>query len=305
MTKSHMILLGLAVAAVLAACASDQAAPNHGAAADVNRQMTPYIDYGANPQASDDLRHTNTYGFWKDRAHLDPKLAADKAQQWKTNWKFMDPPFDDSMHGGHLALDRGEALFKKLNAKGDFAACLGATGGRLEGVRLNYPKWDAASREIVGLEAQIERCAKAQGAQLDNGSYDNSAVSVYVTSFSNGLPFKLDVTQGPLKEAFERGRKLFHTRAGWTNFSCATCHTTIVGQSLRGQVPTTHYADVPHWPTYRTKDELQSLHVRFAECNRNGGVQPLKIGSKEYHDLEVFMSALSRGYPVAVPSARD
>jgi sulfur-oxidizing protein SoxA len=45
--------------------------------------------------------------------------------------------------------------------------------------------------------------------------------------------------------------------------------------------------------------------VRFTECNRNGGTQPLKIGSPEYNDLEVFMTALSNGYPVASPSQRD
>jgi sulfur-oxidizing protein SoxA len=50
---------------------------------------------------------------------------------------------------------------------------------------------------------------------------------------------------------------------------------------------------------------VQSLHVRFTECNRNAGVQPLKIGSKEYTDIEVFMTALSNGYPVAMPSTRD
>lgn len=269
------------------------------------REYTQYIDYGKSPKASDDVKHTATWTYWKDRAKLDPKRVSSSEEQWTTNWKFMDPPYDGSLHGGHEALDRGEEIFKQLNTKGTFAACLGAKRGDLKGLRLQYPQYRKDMQGIVGLEAMIEHCAAKQGMKLENGSYDNTAVSVYITSFSNGMPIKIDVTKGPMKDAFERGKKLFHTKAGWTNFSCATCHVSVVGKRLRGQTPTTHYGDIAHWPTYRTKDELQSLHVRFTECNRNSGVQPLKVGSQEYTDIEVFLTALSNGYPVAVPSARD
>lgn len=271
----------------------------------VYREYTGYIDYGKSPKASDDARHTGTWEHWKDRAKLDEKRAASVADQWTTNWKFMDPPFDDSLHGGHEAQERGEELYKQLNANGRFATCMGAKRGDLKGLRLQYPQYNRTMKRVVGMEQMIEHCAQQQGVKLENGSYDNTAVSVYITAFSNGMPLKIDVTRGPLKDSFERGKKLFHTKAGWTNFSCATCHVSIVGRSLRGQTPTTHYGDIAHWPTYRTKDELQSLHVRFAECNRNAGVQPIKIGSQEYTDIEVFMTALSNDYPVAVPSARD
>jgi len=269
------------------------------------REMTPYIDYGKSPKASDDARHTNTYQYWKDNKKIDPQRADSLTEFWTVNWKYRDAPYNDSLHGGHEAMDRGEALYKQLNADGKFATCLGAKKGDLKGLRLTYPRFDKEMGGIIGLEAKIESCAAKQGMKLENGSYDNSAVSVYVTSFSNGMPINIDVTKEPMKSAFERGKKLFHTKAGWTNFSCATCHVSLVGKKLRGQTPTTHYGDIGHWPTWRTKDELQSLHVRFTECNRNAGVQPLKIGSPEYNDLEVFMTALSNGAPVTVPSTRD
>jgi sulfur-oxidizing protein SoxA len=274
-------------------------------AEEVYRDMTPYIDYGSNPQASDDARHTNTYQHWKDNAKIDPERANSATEFWTVNWKYKDAPFNDTLHGGHDAQDRGEELYTQLNAKGQFAACLGAKKGELKGLRLQYPQYRADMKRVVGLEAMIERCADKQGTKLANGSYDNSAVSIYITAFSNGMPLKIDVSKGPLKQSFENGKRLFHTKAGWTNFSCATCHVSVVGKNLRGQTPTTHYGDVAHWPTWRTKDELQSLHVRFTECNRNAGVQPLQLGSKEYTDIEVFMSALSNGYPVVNPSQRD
>lgn len=269
------------------------------------RDMTPYIDYGSKPQASDDNRHTNTYQYWKDNAKIDAERASSLNEFWTVNWKYKDPPFNDTLHGGHDAQDRGAELYQQLNAKGQFAACLGAKKGELKGLRLQYPQYRKDMKQVVGLEAMIEHCADKQGMKLANGSYDNSAVSVYITAFSNGMPMKIDVSKGPMKESFEKGKQLFHTKAGWTNFSCATCHVSVVGKNLRGQTPTTHYGDVAHWPTWRTKDELQSLQVRFTECNRNAGIQPLQVGSKEYTDIEVFMTALSNGYPVVNPSQRD
>lgn len=275
------------------------------AADGVYREYTPFLDYGTQPKAADDARHTNTYQYWKDPNRIDTDRAYGATTAWTVNWKFKDPPFNDSLHGGHEAQARGEELYKKLNANGEFARCMGARNGDLKGLRLTYPRYDEDMKRIVGMEARIEYCAAKQGMKLENGSYDNSAVSIYIGSFSNGMPINLDVTREPMKSAFERGKKLFHMKAGWTNFSCATCHVSLVGKNLRGQNPTTHYGDAAHWPTWRGKDELQSLHVRFTECNRNSGVQPLKIGSQDYTDLEVFLTALSNGYPVVLPSTRD
>lgn len=294
------LLLTTAAALIATACAT-VGTPSLQA----YRDYTPFLNYGNDPKVSDDAHFTNTYQYWKDNAHIDPKRADDLHEFWTVNWKYMDPPFNDTLHGGHEAQDRGEALFRQLDTGGEFSRCLGATDGGLKGLRLQYPRFDGESGRVIGLEAKIESCARKQGMTLENGSYDNSAVSVYIASFSNGMPIHIDVSRGPLKTSFENGEKLFHMKAGWTNFSCASCHVSLVGKKLRGQTPTTMYGDAAHWPTWRSKDELQSLHVRFTECNRNAGVQPLKIGSQEYTDLEVFLTALSNGYPVVAPSMRN
>jgi sulfur-oxidizing protein SoxA len=305
----------LAAAALLAGCAmhgstgtnstSAGSKPTLGAAPDQGyRDVVPMLDW--KPHVTGDLELSNTYPHWKDRKTLDPKMVASLQDQWKTNWKFMDPSYDQSLHGGYIALDRGKALFAELDKGGSFAACLGAKGGDLRGLRANhYPHFNDKLGRVVGLEEMIEVCSRAAGRPLLQGSYDNSAVSLHVASFSNGMPIQLDVSSGPLKDAFERGRERFHVRVGSNNFACASCHTAAIGSSLRGQKLTTPYGDAAHWPTYRTKGELQALHVRFSECNRNAGTQPLRPGSPAYTDIEVFLTALSNGYPVDVPSSRD
>lgn len=275
-----------------------------GAADPVYREMAlPMENYA--PHVSGDRQFSNTYPLWKHRDKLDWRLAGNPDENWRLNWKFMDPPFNGAVHGGHFALERGESLFEYLNRAGRFATCLGARGGKLKGLRAGYPRYDPELKRVVGLEEKIQICGAHEGQVLENGSYDNSAISLYLASLSNGLPIRIEVGKGPLKEAFERGRKLYHTRVGRLNFACASCHIHNTGKHVRGTTITTPFGDAAHFPVYRTKYELQSLQLRFMECNLDTGTQPLLPGSAAYTDLEVFLTALSNGYPIAVPSERD
>ncbi len=273
------------------------------AASDAHREYDAMETY--EPHVRGDERLSGTYKHWANPGKLDWRLAGNPEENWKLNWKFMDPPFNAAVHGGHFALERGEVLFRELNARGSFARCLGPGKAGLKGLRAAYPRYRADLKRIAGLEEVIEVCAAREGRVLQNGSYDNSAVSLFVASKSNGMPMRLDVGKGVLRDAFERGRKLFHTRAGKLHLACSSCHTHKVGLQLRGSVITTPYGDVVHYPVYRTRYFLQSLHLRFAECNLDTRTQPLVPGSRAYTDLEVFLTALSNGYPVTVPSERD
>lgn len=267
------------------------------------REYEPFERY--EPLVSGDLLLSGTYQHWKDPANLDFRMAGNPDENWKLNWKFMDPPFNQAVHGGHFAVDRGEKLFKQLNVYGSFAVCLSDRSSSLQNLRAGHPRWRADLGRVAGLEEVIEHCGAKQGRVLQNGSYDNSAISIYLASLGNGQPINIDVSKGPMHEAYERGRRLFHTKAGAFNFSCASCHTHNIGKRLRGNVITTIYGDAAHYPVYRTQYMLQSLQLRFAECNLDTRTQPLRPGSQPYTDLEVFVTALTNGYPISVPAERD
>ncbi len=273
------------------------------AAPEPYREYEPMERY--QPSVDGDKKFSNTYRFWKDRAKLNPEMAGNPDEFWRLNWKFMDPPFNQAVHGGHFALDHGEERYNSLNRSGSFATCLGARKGELKGLRVTYPRYRADLGHVAGLEEVIQYCAEKEGVVMENGSYENSAVSLFIASKSLGMPMRIDVSKGPLKAAFERGRKLFHTKSGRLNFACASCHIHNIGKHLRGNTVTTPFGDVTHFPVYRTRYMLQSLHLRMTECQLDTGAQPLRPGSSAYTDLEVFLSALSNGYPVAVPSERD
>ncbi len=257
------------------------------------------------PDVKGDARFSDTYRYWKDRSRLDPAMAGNPDEYWKLNWKFMDPPFNQAIHGGHFAMDHGETRFMSLNRTHSFARCLGAGKQGLKGLRAGYPRYVARLGRVAGLEEMIEHCAAKEGVVMQNGSYDNSAVALYIASHSNGMPIRIQVSKGPMRQAFERGRLLYHTRSGRQNFACASCHVHNTGKHLRGNNITTPFGDASHYPVYRTRYELQSLHLRMIECQLDTGAQPLLPGSRAYTDLEVFLTALSNGYPVAVPTERD
>ena len=257
-----------------------------------------------------DVGFSDTIQYWRDEAALERSagLAEKPAEQWKLNWKHMDLDRIE-LHPGHLAVDEGEALVKKLAAReAAFLTCLGEGSADLKGKAAAYPKFDAALGRIVTVEGRIEQCAKgALNEEIRQGSPASNKISVYFKSLSAGQPIKVDLAEAKVMEAYRRGEELFYRKTGQLNFACASCHVpgSIMGHKLRGETPTTPFGDAAHYPTYRTPvGALESIHERFARCHGQMRTQGLKPGDPAYVDLEVFVSVLSNGYPVSVPSAR-
>lgn len=257
-----------------------------------------------------DVGFSDTIRYWRTEADLERHagLAEKPAEQWKLNWKHMDLDRVE-LHPGHLAVDEGEALVKKLAAReAAFLTCLGEGAADLRGKAAAYPKFDAALGRIVTVEGRIEQCAKSVlNEDIRQGSPASNKISVYFKSQSAGKPIKVDLAEAKVMEAYRRGEELFYRKTGQLNFACASCHVpgSIMGHKLRGETPTTPFGDAAHYPTYRTPvGALESIHERFARCHGQMRTQGLKPGDPAYVDLEVFVSVLSNGYPVSVPSAR-
>lgn len=257
-----------------------------------------------------DVGFSDTIAYWRTEADLSRNAAmADKPdEQWKLNGKHMDLDRID-LHPGHMAVDEGAALVKKLAARDPaFLACLGEGSAELKGKAAAYPKFDAALGRIMTVEGRIEHCAKSVlNEEIGQGKPPNTKMSVYFKALSAGVPIKVDIGDGKVMEAYRRGEQSFYARTGQLNMACASCHVpgSIMGHKLRGETPTTPFGDTAHFPTYRTPvGALESIQERFARCHNQMRTQKLKPGDPAYTDLEVFMTVLSNGYPVSVPSAR-
>jgi len=257
-----------------------------------------------------DVGFSDTLQYWRDEAAIERNagLADRPAEQWKLNWKHMDLDRIE-LHPGHLAVDEGQALVKKLAARDPaFLACLGEGSPELKGKAAAYPKHDASLGRIVTVEDRIEQCAiSVLNEEIRQGSPASNKISVYFKSQSAGQPIKVDLAEAKVMEAYRRGEELFYRKTGQLNFACASCHVpgSIMGHKLRGETPTTPFGDAAHYPTYRTPvGALESIQERFARFHGQMRTQGAKPGDPAYAVLEVFVTVLSNGYPVSVPSAR-
>ncbi len=300
----------LARVAGCVALAAGVAAGTASAAGEPYRETYPRAPIDPARGFEGDVGFTDTIQYWRTEQALQRHAGwvGDPQQQWKLNWKFMDLDRID-LHPGHFAVETGEARAAAL-AKRDrrFLSCLGEGRDDLAGLAAHYPKYDAALGRVVTVEDRIQSCAAAApGEKVPQGSVANNEIAVWFKSLSAGTPIRVDIGDARLMAAYRRGEDLFYAKTGQLNFACASCHVpgSILGHKLRGETPTTPFADAAHYPTYRTPvSMLESLQQRFARCHGQMRTQALPPGDPAYVDLEVFMTVLSNGYPVSVPSAR-
>lgn len=253
---------------------------------------------------------SDTYQYWKDNQTIIQNAAMqhDDSQAWKLNSKNMDV-IEEDFHPGDLAVDAGKDLVDIWeHREPGFKACLRAGSKSLEGMAVHYPQYDEKLKKLITLEGRVEHCANTVLWQnFKQGTPENANITTYLKSLSNGQPIAMDLGAAPMKAAYQRGENLFFKRIGQLNFSCASCHSpgSVMGNRLRGEVPSTPFGDVAHFPTYRSPaGEVEVLHKRFMRCLKQMRAKPLRPGDPAYVDLEVFYTAISNGYPIKVPSIR-
>jgi len=264
------------------------------------------------PHVSGDRRYSNTYENWKDAASITAARAAGK-QSHEVNFK--DFRWLSKSLDAELVIDEGREVFHRKNANGQScASCHGEAGERLKGVYAKLPKFnDRLGRVVVG-PSQIEACATERLGQQDwrVDTRANSVLDMYVASLSDGETIEVDVTsEGPLKEAYLKGRDLFFKRTGQFHYACASCHTPpTVGNYLRGQRPTTFFGDAAQYPIYHFPyalpgDDLAhvfTLQHQIRSCQQLSRMHQGKEGSASMTAIEVFLKASANGYPMSIPT---
>jgi sulfur-oxidizing protein SoxA len=211
-----------------------------------------------------------------------------------------------------LFLEQGEALFNKAGKNGkSCSTCHQDEDNSLTGVAATFPKADK-NGEIVGLEQQINSCRKNQMSShpLKLGSPNSNHLSSYIKYLSRDIPIKVAVNDNE-KEAVKRGEKSFYKKAGQLNFSCADCHAKSDGKWLRGQFlgsikPEGGYSSTAAtWPRHFIAGHdlgLISLQQRIRHCQIVTRTFPLKLGSKEYTEMELYITSLANNKPVTAPT---
>ena len=213
---------------------------------------------------------------------------------------------DEFANPGMLWVTRGEALWsQKRGAAGNTcASCHGDARQSMRGVSVTYPKHSPALGRVANLEERINACVRTnqKGDALAWESPDLLALTAYVARQSAGMPVAVSI-EGSAKEAYERGRSIYHERQGQLHLSCTQCHDRTWGRTLLAEkISQGHPTD---WPAYRLEwQSLGSLQRRLRACYFGVRAELPAFGSPDLVALEVYLADRARGLAIAAPGVR-
>ena len=224
-------------------------------------------------------------------------IDSSSREQWESIEDF--PPYE-------LNIEQGEKLFNTPFKNGNtYSSCFENQG---IGIRSNYPYFDEDKEQVVTLEQDINECRKKNGEKplsyYKGGPMAD--ISAYMAYTSRGNIINVEIPNNDKAlDAYEMGRKLYSTKVGQLNFSCADCHVYQTGSKLRADIPSPGIGHPTHFPAYRSSaGRLVTLHERFAGCLNRVRAKPFKAQNEEYRNLEYFMTFMSNGLEINGPGSR-
>ena len=201
------------------------------------------------------------------------------------------------------AFANGKAIWEKPFPDGKrFNDCFKDDG---KGAAATYPKV-LADGKVATFEHALNQCLEAHQAKpLAYGDMKTmGALSLYARRLSDEARVNVAVNTDAEKAAFERGKKLYYTRAGQLGMACASCHTQQAGKTLRSEELSPVIGQAAHFPVFRPNRatahlDVVTLQKRYEGCQTNVKVaDPYKAGSAELNDLEFFHTYVSNGLPM-------
>lgn len=213
---------------------------------------------------------------------------------------------DEFANPGMAAVEDGRKMFHRVGNSGkSCASCHGDDGEKIDIKKIaRYPVYNEDQLRPFTLQEQISLCWENH---LDNPPfvYDCKAVvalETYIRFLARGEPVNVDIS-GPMKQHYESGQELYHTRFGQIDMACVHCHVYHQGSRMRGQVLTQGQSN--GFPEYRLgTGRITSLHKRLSECFVSFRAESFDRGSDEFIDLEVYINARGNGLRIETPAVR-
>lgn len=237
-------------------------------------------------------------------AHLDGVF-----DQVYSGWLFRDAAtqsmqMDDFENPGMIFVDQGIDDWNAVEGEaGKSCASCHEDIGSMKGVRAVMPKVNADG-ELWAMEDYINDCRvnrmQADALEWDGDRMKNLTAAISVQS--RGMPMDVAI-DGPAQSYWEQGKKMYYTRYGQLELSCANCHEDHYGDWIRAD----HLSQgmTNGFPVYRLQQAaLVSQHNRFRGCVRDTRAETFGIGSDEFRALELYVASRGNGLPVEGVSVR-
>lgn len=213
---------------------------------------------------------------------------------------------DDLANPGMLSVLEGEALWNTPAGKAQksCASCHADATQSMKGVAARYPAFDEKSQSAMDLAGRIIQCRveRQEAPAPQREGKDLLALTAFVAKQSRGMPIA-PPQDARLASARAEGAKLYTSRMGQLNFSCAQCHDDNAGGHLgAAPIPQAHPTG---YPLYRLEwQSLGSLQRRLRNCLSGMRAEPILSGSKEAIALELFLMDRAAGMTLESPAVR-
>ncbi len=230
------------------------------------------------------------------------------------------------MHPGHVFVDEGRDYYHNLKGPNGktCATCHGQDGSKLVGAYAKMPRYYKDIDKVADIDLRILSCmTKYIGFDPKDKKFKKKylktyriPLSTYVASLSNGMKINVKIEHPKEKEMYELGKKVWFTRAGAREFSCAMCHTVLAGKRIRLQGLPNPVRDKSynHWPAYRFgSDRMWTMEDRVRSCfkayflftkrwdEKKDWVKKPPPFVKEVIAVELYMKHASNGGVIEVP----
>lgn len=204
-------------------------------------------------------------------------------------------------------VETAEASWSKPSAPGGKSCrdCHGsADAWPLKRAAASYPKYASDLKEVITLQARIDNCRKLYLGEspLAGGDSRTIGMTAYLSWLARGSPSMVGVT-GPNALVFERGRRLYQTKIGRFQISCAQCHNDKFGRKFGAD--TLSQGHPLAYPAYKSSERrVISLHERFRMCNKLARAEGQPDGAPDYVALELYLDWRSKNLPITAPGVR-
>lgn len=197
---------------------------------------------------------------------------------------------------------------------------LGLGAGVVDGAAAQLPRYFEDTGRVQDLESRLMHCMETlQGipsTEIIKGRFGRderakmAAVVAYVTTRSQGLPIKVDLSHPKVKEMFELGEQAFFYRAGAMDFSCASCHGEDDKRIRATALPNITTAKGAaegwgSWPAYRVSNsQFWTMQHRLWDCFRQQRTAEPIFGSDVTIALSTFMAGKGNGGEIVWPGVK-
>jgi len=214
---------------------------------------------------------------------------------------------DDTQNPAMLWVANGETLWRTAPMGGNgksCATCHTDAKTSMRGAATTFPRFSQQAGKVITLADQVNQCRTGalKASSLKSESADLLALEAYIALQSRGMPVT-PATDKETRQAAERGRKLFTTRIGQLNLSCAQCHDNNAGKRLAGAPIPQGHANA--YPIYRLEWQgVGSLQRRLRNCMSGVRAEVPPYGAPDLVDLEAYLALRAQGMPLETPGVR-